>query len=136
MKLFDILNEVNPAAAVRYKGLFYSSEELFMNEIDRILESYVIKRMEDAVSAYLEQRKSDWKIRDGVLNRRNKMREKMTTREIAFKVEDEGLGYAIQHYMSGEDIEDPELARLWDQASDMLNNIERILDKEFWDKMP
>lgn len=40
------------------------------------------------------------------------MSRKYTLEEVADIVQIEGLGYAIQHYMSGESIEDPELAQL------------------------
>jgi hypothetical protein len=47
--------------------------------------------------------------------------------EVAQIVNSEGIGYAVQDYMSGEWIENPELAELWDRASDLLDKIDAIL---------
>jgi len=57
-----------------------------------------------------------------------KKSKKMGLEQVAGVVENEGLGYAVQHYMSGKDIEDIHLAQLWDQAGDLLNEIDEILE--------
>lgn len=50
--------------------------------------------------------------------------------EVADIVENEGLGYAVVDYMSGDSIADPELAALWDQAAGLLNRIKEKLHLE------
>jgi|CXWL01.1.fsa_nt_gi hypothetical protein len=52
---------------------------------------------------------------------------KMTIEEIGHVVENEGLGYAIQSYLSADDIQDTRLAELWQQAKDILDEIDEIL---------
>jgi hypothetical protein len=54
---------------------------------------------------------------------------KMSTLDVASKADWEGLDYAIQHYFSGEEIEDPILAALWSEARVVLNKISTILEK-------
>lgn len=56
------------------------------------------------------------------------MSRKYTLEEVADIVQIEGLGYAIQHYMSGESIEDPELAQLWGKCAELMYEIERKLE--------
>ena len=51
----------------------------------------------------------------------------MTIEEIGHVVENEGLGYAIQSYLSADDIQDTRLAELWQQAKDILDEIDEIL---------
>lgn len=53
---------------------------------------------------------------------------KYSRQEVADIVENEGLGYAIMDFMGGEHIADPELAALWDQASEILTQIRDILE--------
>ncbi|PLS18965.1 hypothetical protein CVD28_00765 [Bacillus sp. M6-12] len=53
---------------------------------------------------------------------------KMSIEQIANKVENEGLDYVIQHYISPEHIEDEELKELWTQAKDVLGKIQKKLD--------
>lgn len=55
---------------------------------------------------------------------------KYTNKQVAEIVENEGLGYAVQHYMSSEDIKDKELAKQWEVAKGALNTITNIL-KEY-----
>ena len=43
-------------------------------------------------------------------------------------VESEGLGYAVQHYLSADSIEDEKLKELWKKAADYLNYIDDYLD--------
>lgn len=57
-----------------------------------------------------------------------KKSKKMGLEQVAGIVENEGLGYAVQHYMSGEDIADKKLAKLWDEAKVLLNEIDEILE--------
>jgi hypothetical protein len=49
--------------------------------------------------------------------------EKYSIEQVADIVESEGLGYAIQHYMSADSIEDEDLARLWRIAKEALDQI-------------
>jgi hypothetical protein len=52
---------------------------------------------------------------------------KHSIQQVALIVEYEGLGYAIQDYMSGDSIEDPELAKMWDECQKLMNKIEDVL---------
>lgn len=38
-------------------------------------------------------------------------------------IEEEGLGYAIQHYISSKSIKDPKLAKLWIAAEEAMSKI-------------
>lgn len=58
------------------------------------------------------------------------MMNKYSTEIVTEMVEREGLGYAIQHYLSGDSIEDPELAKMWDEAKTLLDRIEVHLEDE------
>lgn len=41
----------------------------------------------------------------------------------------EGLDYAVRHYCTGEEFSgDPELVKLWDAASEALNNLTAYVD--------
>lgn len=62
-------------------------------------------------------------------------KKKYSIEQVADIVNSEGLGYAIQHYMSGDNIEDPELAKQWEKAKATLNIIEMIL-KDHLDQVP
>ena len=53
----------------------------------------------------------------------------MTNEWIAQKVDSEGLGYAITDYMDSEEFVDRHLAKLWDQAQVILDEITKILDE-------
>ncbi len=57
---------------------------------------------------------------------------KYSIEEVAKIVENEGLGYAITSYMSHDVIEDDKLAGLWKQASDVLTQIEKLLEPHYW----
>lgn len=61
----------------------------------------------------------------------------MTNEDILGIVENEGLDYAIQHYLSPSDIEDPTLKEIWtkakiylDKVSAFLEDVEAELDSE------
>lgn len=47
--------------------------------------------------------------------------------EVGEIVEVEGLGYAIQDYMTGASIEDPVLAKKWDECKELMHEIRDIL---------
>lgn len=51
-------------------------------------------------------------------------RDKVSIIAAAARVRQEGIGYAVQHYMRGEDIEDHTLATLWDRAAQALDDLE------------
>jgi hypothetical protein len=53
--------------------------------------------------------------------------------EVAAIIESEGLGYAIQCYMSADSIEDKVLATYWEEAKEVLDKIEEYLE-EFSDE--
>lgn len=56
--------------------------------------------------------------------------EKATVEDLKIIINTEGIGYAIQYYISAKEIEDKELARLWKRAKKLLDLIEqRIRDK-------
>jgi hypothetical protein len=55
---------------------------------------------------------------------------KLTTLDIALKVEWEGLGDTIQHYFGNTDVfEDDDLADKWEQAKTLLDEIEETLNE-------
>ena len=54
---------------------------------------------------------------------------KFSISEIAGIIENEGLGYAVQHYMSGSSIKDEDLADMWDRARELLNEIEEYVEE-------
>lgn len=53
----------------------------------------------------------------------------MNNKQIAQIVDNEGLDYAITAYMGSEDFKDRHLAKLWDQAKEILDEITEILEK-------
>lgn len=53
--------------------------------------------------------------------------EKYTTEQVADIVASEGLGYAVQHYMGADSIEDLRLAGLWSTARTALDAIDAML---------
>lgn len=55
--------------------------------------------------------------------------EKLTVEEIAAVVDNEGLDYAIQHYLSSDRIADPELAKLWQDAAAALSAVSSYLEE-------
>ena len=57
---------------------------------------------------------------------------KYNLEDVADVISNEGLGYAIQNYLSWKDIEDKQLAKLWKQAADAMDKIEEIT-KEYLD---
>lgn len=61
------------------------------------------------------------------------MSEKKSLEEVAQIVQCEGLGYAVQHYMSGDEIENKTLREFWEEASRLLNQIDTILETYYDD---
>lgn len=49
---------------------------------------------------------------------------KKDLQEVRDIVENEGLGYAVQHYMSAESIADPSIAKRWREAKKALDLLE------------
>lgn len=45
-------------------------------------------------------------------------------------IENEGAGYAVQHYCDGEEFKDPETTRLWNEAGTALENLVTYLERE------
>ena len=64
----------------------------------------------------------------------NMKNEQLSNLEIYYIVECEGLGYAIQHYMSSDRIADEYLAKKWKQCGELLNEIEDILYQSYVDR--
>jgi hypothetical protein len=62
--------------------------------------------------------------------------EKYTIEQVADIANEEGVDYAIQHYMSGDSIEDPQLAEMWDDCRRLINKIERYIAAEMRKKDP
>jgi hypothetical protein len=65
------------------------------------------------------------------------MSKKYTVEEVAEIVQSEGLGYAVQNFLSASRIEDPELADKWRRARQLLDEIEDYLreavgDDAYW----
>lgn len=54
--------------------------------------------------------------------------EKYSIEQVADAVEGEGLGYALQTYLSADKIEDEDLARLWRIAKEAPDGIDAILN--------
>jgi hypothetical protein len=52
------------------------------------------------------------------------MRPKVSVEDVKFIIENEGIGYAIQHYLPYGDIEDNQLSLMWKNAEQILNSIE------------
>lgn len=48
--------------------------------------------------------------------------------EMAYILENEGTGYAIQHYTSGYKIADPVLAKMWDECKERMFAIEQYIE--------
>ncbi len=44
-------------------------------------------------------------------------------------IENEGIGYAVQHYISGEEFKDPATAKLWLNAEKALNDLKEYLEE-------
>lgn len=61
---------------------------------------------------------------------------KRTVEEIADIINAEGLGYAIQHYLSGSNIEDQKLSKMWDEAESLLCRIEERIESLMRKKDP
>lgn len=55
--------------------------------------------------------------------------EKYSINDVCHLVDSEGLGYAIQDYLRADNIEDPELSKLWAEAKATLDKIEIFLDE-------
>lgn len=54
---------------------------------------------------------------------------KYSNEDAASFVECEGLDYAVQQYISGDEFEDTHLGKLWNDARDALNALERYLSE-------
>lgn len=54
---------------------------------------------------------------------------KYSLEDMAEIIDSEGLGYAIEDYVNSEDIEDPRLVDLWDQATVTLAAIRHLLSE-------
>lgn len=53
-----------------------------------------------------------------------------TNGDAADIIENEGMGYAVQHYCDGDYFKDPETARLWAEAADALNALQQYVERE------
>jgi hypothetical protein len=53
---------------------------------------------------------------------------KKSIKEVANICINEGLGYAIQHYLDPEDIEDPQLRKLWEEADQALKSVDAFFE--------
>lgn len=56
--------------------------------------------------------------------------EKYTNGDVIDRIEQEGIGYAIMHYMDSSHIKDPETVRLWDNASNALSELVTYLERD------
>ena len=43
-------------------------------------------------------------------------------------IENEGIGYAVQSYIDGDEFKDPETRKLWNEADKALSDLESYLD--------
>jgi hypothetical protein len=51
---------------------------------------------------------------------------KFTNHDVKVIINNEGIGYAIQHYCSYKDIKDKQMSDLWKQARNILIKIEKL----------
>lgn len=56
------------------------------------------------------------------------MDELYSNEEVFALIENEGIGYAIQDYLSADKIADEELAQMWSEAKQLLSAIEDYLN--------
>lgn len=54
-------------------------------------------------------------------------KEKYSNKEARDIIESEGVGYAVQHYISGDSFKDKKTAELWNKAEAALNELEEHL---------
>ncbi len=54
------------------------------------------------------------------------MPDKKSNFEISEIIEQEGLGYAVQHYLNAAACADPEMKKLWAQAKEALDKIDTL----------
>lgn len=59
---------------------------------------------------------------------------KWSNKEIAEKMEWEGLGDMIQSYLSADNIQDKWLSAKWKQCADLMNEISEYLEKYLEEK--
>jgi hypothetical protein len=57
-------------------------------------------------------------------------REKYTNGDAMNILDNEGVGYAVQHYCSGCDFKDPETAKLWTAADHALTTLVEYLERD------
>ena len=57
----------------------------------------------------------------------------MTTEEIVQLIDNDGLGYSIEFGLDAGEIDDPDLADKWDQASKLICEIRGILPDDLDD---
>lgn len=55
-------------------------------------------------------------------------KKKLTVAQVGEVIESEGLGYAIQSYLSADRIADHDLADMWERAANLLNEIEQYIE--------
>lgn len=53
---------------------------------------------------------------------------KLSNNEAINIIQSEGMGYAVQHFISGEAFKDPQTAALWNAAADALTKLETHLE--------
>lgn len=58
------------------------------------------------------------------------MTDLMNDIEVRERVEQEGLDYAVRHYMDGSSIQNPVTAKLWDEAATALEKLAKHLRLE------
>ncbi len=58
------------------------------------------------------------------------MGDKYTNGDAVDIIENEGVGYAVQHYISGDSFKDPKTAELWNAANKALTDLCEYLSRE------
>lgn len=58
------------------------------------------------------------------------MSEKISIAEAAVEIDQEGFGYAIMDHIGSDHIEDPELAKLWENAKWALKKVELFFEQK------
>jgi len=63
-----------------------------------------------------------------IIIRKFMAKRKLSVSEVQGVVENESLGYAIQHAINFKEIKDQDLADLWERATDLLLEIENYIE--------
>lgn len=57
-------------------------------------------------------------------------KEKFDNERVQTIINNEGIGYAVQHYCGHKDIADPEISKAWKKAAKALNHLEDLVKEK------